>query len=109
MEETKYAMRLTLEEWEKVINGLGEHEKNISKLKNAIITEINSQIALINPATSKVQVPEQTGGTSACRETEDNKDCGGTVGFENEDSYNKTTQESDTIGEEDTIKEGENK
>ena len=109
MGETKYAMKLTIEEWEKVINGLGENEKSISKLKNSIVTEINSQIALINQTASQVQLPEQTSGTSACSETEDDKDCGGTVGIESEDSYNKSTKESDTIGEEDKIEEGESK
>ena len=42
MQETKYTMSLSIEDWEKVINGLTETERTSAKLRSIIITEINS-------------------------------------------------------------------
>lgn len=61
MQETKYTMSLSIEDWEKVINGLTETERTSAKLRSIIITEINAQADKINQAITKMGEAKQDG------------------------------------------------
>lgn len=61
MQETKYTMSLSIEDWEKVINGLTETERTSAKLRSAIIAEINAQADKINQAIAKTGETKQDG------------------------------------------------
>lgn len=61
MQETKYTMSLSIEDWEKVINGLTETERTSAKLRSTIIAEINAQADKINQAMQSVGENKQDG------------------------------------------------
>ena len=61
MQETKYTMSLSIEDWEKVINGLTETERTSAKLRSTIIAEINAQTDKINQAITKMGETKQNG------------------------------------------------
>nr|DAK84727.1 MAG TPA: hypothetical protein [Caudoviricetes sp.] len=55
MKEPKYSVPLTLDEWNMIIEGLGETEKKVSQIKTYIITDINNQVIAINKSIENVQ------------------------------------------------------
>lgn len=61
MQETKYTISLSIEDWEKVINGLIETERINAKLRSTIIAEINAQTDKINQAIEKMGETKQDG------------------------------------------------
>ena len=61
MQETKYTMSLSIEDWEKVINGLTETERTSAKLRSTIIAEINAQTDKINQAIEKMGETKKDG------------------------------------------------
>lgn len=61
MQEHKYTMSLSIDDWEKVINGLSETERASAKLRSTIISEINIQADKINQAIEKMGETKQDG------------------------------------------------
>ena len=61
MQETKYTMSLSIEDWEKVINGLTETERTSAKLRSTKKTEINAQTDKIKKKKKKMGETKQNG------------------------------------------------
>lgn len=99
MNDTKFPVELTIDDWSKVLNGLNASKNELSKLGEDIANEVNRQVATMQQAqTPKVEEDNST-------QAEDvPADVGSTVGVEEEDV--KRTN-SDTVGKEAEEKEKE--
>lgn len=103
MNDTKFPVELTIDDWSRVLNGLNASKNELSKLGEDIANEVNRQVASMQQAqTPKV---EEDNSTETNTQTEDVlADVGSTVGVEEEDV--KRTN-SDTVGKEAEEKEKE--